>query len=48
MLLQAQRKDASAGVTTLPLAEKMTLKVLEAQVRRVRDSSWLDCCKDDY
>ncbi|CAB1114014.1 unnamed protein product [Ectocarpus sp. CCAP 1310/34] len=29
MLIQAERKDSSAGVMTLPLAEKMTVKVLQ-------------------
>lgn len=29
MLIQAERKDSSAGVMTLPLAEKMTMKVLQ-------------------
>lgn len=35
MLIQAERRDPSANATTLPLAEKMTVKVLEDKVRLV-------------
>eukprot|EP00752_Nemacystus_decipiens_P017311 g15507.t1 len=34
MLIQAERKDSSAGVMTLPLAEKMTVKILAVDVYR--------------
>lgn len=32
MLIQAERQDSSVGPMTLPLAEKMTLKVLKEKV----------------
>lgn len=34
MLIQAERRDASAGAMTLPLAEKMTVKVLQEKARK--------------
>lgn len=33
MLIQAERKEVSAGPTTLPLAERMAVKVLQEKVR---------------
>lgn len=43
MVLQVEREDSSAGATTLPLAERMMLKVLEEKVSHPimgLDSSW--------
>lgn len=43
MLIQAERKDSSAGVMTLPLAEKMTVKVLKENVRWCRSGHRKAC-----
>lgn len=40
MLIQAERKDSTASAMTLPLAEKLTVKVLQEKVSLLIDGSY--------
>lgn len=48
MLIQAERKDSTASAMTLPLAEKLTVKVLQEKVSLLIDSSYSSSRRCSY